>query len=166
MYVPEKFCLESLQPMTGLFITNLLLQFYVFPGFKHFLFCETWWKLQAPNLIAVGWFFFHRNTRKGSTGICINLLSWFVYTTLFWSHLSILSIHDIFFEKQTLLLSFVFSVCTFLMRQNKEVEVKLLPSFDMYLWEVLGALQGKHHFKCCAFMGKAKRCPYDSLDSH
>lgn len=74
-----------------------------------------------PHSNEVGFFhLFPWNTRKVFTRICVNQLPRFVHTTLSWSQLSILTIHHIFFEKETLLLSFPFSVCTFLIRQRKE----------------------------------------------
>jgi len=61
----------------------------------------------------------------------------------------------------SLLLSFLFSVCMYLVRQNKEVNVKVLRHCVMYLWAVLAALQMKCHFGFCALMEKARGCPYD-----
>lgn len=70
-----------------------------------------------------------------------------------------------FFEKERhfslLFLSFLFSIYTYLMRQNREMNVKVLRHYVPYLCAVLETLQMKCHFGFCAFMGKAKGHPYD-----
>lgn len=100
---------------------------------------------------------------KGPTWICINLFSRHICTTLFWSHLSILSIHMVYSLKKrdiSPFLPFLFSVCTYLMRQNKEADIKVLHRYVTYLGSAGGPTDETSFWFLCIH-GQDNGCPYD-----